>query len=85
MRTVNDKCRRYGGSKFRQRFYDLRLCRMMLRHISRAHYCQSHTAGKVPGIKNRNILKGFRRFKGILIALADMLCHRDMYHVLSLC
>ena len=57
---------------------------MMLRHIGRAQNHQPHAAGEVPGIKDCDVFKGFRRLTGILITVAYVPCHCNMNDVLRL-
>ena len=37
------------------------------------------------GVDHCDVIKGFCRLKSVLIAGADMLCHRDMNHILRFC
>ena len=76
-----------GGDETLQplhRLYDLLLRGMVLRQIRRAQYRKAHAAGEMPGVNDRHVFKGLRRLQGILIALTDVSCHRDMDHILRL-
>ena len=38
----------------------------------------------MPGINHRNIFKGLGRLQGVLVALADVLCHCNVNDILGL-
>ena len=85
MGAVDDKG---GGDKALHpldRRHDLRLRHMVFRHMGGPQHRQAHAAGQVPGVYHRNVIKGFRGLKGVLVSHADVLCHGNMDYVLGLC
>ena len=60
------------------RLQDILFRGVVLRHVGRAQHRQTHAAGEVSGIDHRDVFKGFGRLHGVLVALADVPCHRNV-------
>ena len=67
------------------RRHDLLLRGVVLRQMGRAQHHQPQTAGEVAGVDHCDILKGFCRLQGVLIAAADVPGHGDVDYILGLC